>query len=287
MTLTVFERATREAAEASETSGAPTPRRYAMCPPTYFDVSYRINPWMHPDEPVDQGRVLEQWEALRRTYESLGHDVLIIEPLPGQPDMVFSANGGFIVDGTAITSRFRFPQRRGEEMAFERWFQTQGFERVLRPSSINEGEGDFALVGELILAGTGFRTEPEAHRDVQEVLGRPVVTLLLVDPRYYHLDTALAVLDEHQVMYYPGAFSAGSRRVLERLVPDAVLASTADAAVLGLNATSNGHHVVLPGEAAGLAKQLADRGYEPVPVDVSELRKAGGGPKCMTLELRG
>jgi N-dimethylarginine dimethylaminohydrolase len=32
--------------------------------------------------------------------------------------------------------------------------------------------------------------------------------------------------------------------------------------------------------------QLAEKGFEPVPVDMSEFRKAGGGPKCCTLELR-
>jgi N-dimethylarginine dimethylaminohydrolase len=60
-----------------------------------------------------------------------------------------------------------------------------------------------------------------------------------------------------------------------------------DAEVLGLNAVSDGYHVVLAAEATGLARQLEVRGFEPVPVEMSELRKAGGGAKCCTLELRG
>jgi N-dimethylarginine dimethylaminohydrolase len=56
--------------------------------------------------------------------------------------------------------------------------------------------------------------------------------------------------------------------------------------VLGLNAVCDGTHVVLPVQAKGLIRQVAERGLVPVPVDVSELRKAGGGPKCCTLELR-
>jgi N-dimethylarginine dimethylaminohydrolase len=55
---------------------------------------------------------------------------------------------------------------------------------------------------------------------------------------------------------------------------------------LGLNAVSDGYHVVLPIEAVALAATLLARGYQPVPVSLSELRKAGGGPKCCTLELR-
>jgi N-dimethylarginine dimethylaminohydrolase len=119
------------------------------------------------------------------------------------------------------------------------------------------------------------------------VFGRPVVTLQLVDPRYYHLDTALCVLGgEAGVAYLPEAFSPGSQAVLRRLFPDAVLASPQDAEVLGLNAVCDGARVVLPAQATGLSAALRDRGYATIGLDLSELRKAGGGPKCCTLEVR-
>jgi len=137
-----------------------------------------------------------------------------------------------------------------------------------------------------VLAGTGFRTSHAAHARAQEVFGRPVITLQLVDPRYYHLDTALCVLDANRVAYLPEAFSPGSQAVLHRLFPDAVIASPADARVLGLNAVSDGLRVVLPVQATGLAQALRERGYETIGIDLSELRKAGGGPKCCTLEVR-
>jgi N-dimethylarginine dimethylaminohydrolase len=100
-------------------------------------------------------------------------------------------------------------------------------------------------------------------------------------------DLPLAVLGDHDVAYYPEAFSPGSRAVLQRLFPDAILADEHDATVLGLNAVSDGHHVVLPAAATHLADQLRARGYTPVGVDLSELLKAGGSVKCCTLEIRG
>ena len=151
---------------------------------------------------------------------------------------------------------------------------------------VNEGEGDFLVVGDLVLAGTGFRTDPGAHTEVQELFGVPVISLQLVDPRFYHLDTALAVLGDHDVAYYPEAFSPGSRALLQRLFPDAILATEADAVVLGLNAVSDGRNVVLPSTATDLAEQLRARGWNPVGVDLSELLKAGGSVKCCTLEIR-
>jgi N-dimethylarginine dimethylaminohydrolase len=275
---------------------APTPervatgRRYLMCPPQHFTVSYAINPWMDTAVPVDPARAMRQWETLRRTYLELGHDVELINPEPGLPDMVFAANGGLVVGGHALGARFTHPERHAEGPAYQRWFENAVRTRLLGqatvPMATNEGEGDFLVVGDMVLAGTGFRTDPGAHGEVQELFGVPVISLQLVDPRFYHLDTALAVLDDRTVAYYPEAFSPGSRGVLQRLFPDAILATEADAVVLGLNAVSDGRHVVLPSAAQDLAAQLRARGYEPVGVDLSELLKAGGSVKCCTLEIR-
>jgi N-dimethylarginine dimethylaminohydrolase len=260
-------------------------RRYLMCRPTYFAVDYAINPWMDPTAPVDVDRAIDQWTTLRDTYRALGHTVDEIDPIPGLPDMVFAANGATVVDGIAYGAQFAFPERVAEGPAYLNWLADHGF-APHAAKEINEGEGDLLLAGRFLLAGTGFRTAHDAHAEAQELFGRPVVTLQLVDPHYYHLDTALTVLGDNQIAYLPEAFSEGSRRVLARLFPDAVLARPQDAAVLGLNAVSDGRRVVLPVQAVGFGQQLAERGYEPVPVDVSELLKAGGGPKCCTLELR-
>jgi N-dimethylarginine dimethylaminohydrolase len=270
----------------------PATRRYLMCAPRFFAVEYVINPWMDPTQPVNVERAMAQWIDLRDTYRALGHTVEEIDPQPGLPDMVFAANSGTVIDGRVLGSRFRAPQRMAEAEHFRRWFVEHGYREITMPEKINEAEGDFAWTGRLLLAGTGFRTDPAAHAEAQEFLGVPVVSLRLIDPRYYHLDTALFVLSEAtdtapaQVTYYPAAFSAGSRRVLARLFPEAVLATAADAACFGLNGVSDGRNVVLPREATELAARLAVRGYEPVLLDVSELKKAGGGPKCCTLEIR-
>lgn len=261
-------------------------RHFLMTTPTHFDVTYVINPWMDPSRPVDRMLAGAQWSALRELYLALGHRVEVVDGEPGLPDMVFSANAATVVDGTAYGARFRTPQRAPEAAHVARWFAERGV-RVVAPTAVNEAEGDFAWTGQVLLAGTGFRTDPGAHGEAQEVLGVPVVSLHLVDPRYYHLDTCLTVLDDETVAYYPPAFSPGSQKVLARLFPDAVLADAADAACLGLNAVSDGRNVVLAQEATRLADLLARRGFVPHLMDVSELRKAGGGPKCVTMELRG
>ncbi|HEU5471308.1 MAG TPA: arginine deiminase-related protein [Actinophytocola sp.] len=256
-----------------------------MCPPTHFDVTYAINPWMEPDKPTDAPLAVVQWERLRSQLIALGHRVDLVLPVPGLPDMVFAANAATVVGGRVLAARYRYPQRSGEEPVYRNWFAEHGYP-VRAARFVNEGEGDFLVTGERILAGTGFRTERRAHDEAQEHLGLPVVGLTLVDPYFYHLDTALAVLDHETIMYYPGAFSKRSQAILRELYPSAIRAGRADAEVFGLNAVSDGRNVLLPTQATRLVEALRRAGFNPIGVDLTELLKAGGGAKCCTLELR-
>jgi N-dimethylarginine dimethylaminohydrolase len=269
-------------------------RSYLMCRPEHFTVSYSINPWMHPDRPTDTDLAVRQWQTLYDTYLALGHEVELIDPLGGLPDMVYTANGGFLIDGIAYGAKFRYQERGPEGPAFMEWFGASGFE-VVEPAEVNEGEGDFLLVGETILAGTGFRSTGDSHREVGEVFGREVVSLNLVNPNFYHLDTAISVLDPVEgpggveranIAYLPSAFDAHSRGVLEERYPDAIRVSDEDGAVFGLNSSSDGLNVIISPRAKGFDAQLRERGYNPVHVDLSELLLGGGGIKCCTLELR-
>jgi N-dimethylarginine dimethylaminohydrolase len=266
----------------------PRPRHYLMCPPTYFDVRYSINPWMNPARPVDAHRAMAQWQWLMEAFLDLGHKVDLIDPVPGLPDMVFAANAGTVVNGRVLLARYRYPQRAAEAPAYCEWFKTHGYPQATFATMVNEGEGDHLVTAGRILCGRGFRTDPDAHGEMARYFDRPVVPLDLVDPRFYHLDTALAVLDDEsdEIMYYPGAFSRDSRAVLARLYPDAILAGEQDAVTLGLNAVSDGRNVLLPAAAANLAAALRERGFHPLGLDLSELLKSGGGVKCCTLEIR-
>jgi N-dimethylarginine dimethylaminohydrolase len=270
---------------ANQTGSAGRSRTYLMCPPEFFAVQYAINPWMNPDEPPDTVLAMRQWRQLRDTFVRLGHRVRTIDPLPGLPDMVFAANGATVIGGTALGARFRYPQRAAEAGAYLSWFARNGYPAVA-PASVNEGEGDIVFAERVILAGHGYRTDPAAASEAAALFGLPVMPLQLVDPRFYHLDTALCVLDPDTVVYYPAAFDDASRAALAGHFATLIEAKDEDAEVLGLNAVSDGQHVVLPVQAAGLAAQVADKGFEPVGVDMSEFRKAGGGPKCCTLEIR-
>ena len=263
----------------------PVKRTVLMCSPKFFTVVYRINPWMDPELPTDTALAVAQWQTLYDTYIGLGFDVHLIDPIDGLPDMVYAANGGFVIDNIAYGANFTYPERQPEGPAYMHWFRENDFD-VRVPAEINEGEGDFLLVGDVILAGTGFRSASNSHEELASIYGRRVITLNLVNPNFYHLDTAVAVLDDTNIAYLPSAFDKPSLEILRERYPDAVIATEEDASILGLNSYSDGYNVVIAARAKDFERELRARGYNPIGVDLSELLLGGGGVKCCTLELR-
>jgi N-dimethylarginine dimethylaminohydrolase len=274
--------------KASQSVRSARKRTYLLCEPRYFTVAYEINAWMDASKPVDIDLAYRQWTELKRTYEDLGHTVHVLDPVDGLPDMVFAANGAFSVGGKVYGAKFKHPERFDEAPAHAQWYDRNGWTLVVPGQHTNEGEGDFTFIEQqnMILAGYGFRTEVAAHAEAQEVLGRPVISLHLVRDRFYHLDVALFALDDGNICYLPEAFSEGSQKVLRRLFPEALIATEDDALAFGLNAVSDGYNVVIPQQADALGRRLTAAGYNVIPIDLSELHKAGGSVKCCTAELR-
>jgi N-dimethylarginine dimethylaminohydrolase len=256
-----------------------------MCVPTHFDVSYEINTWMHVDDPVDGALAAAQWRGLRDTYVSLGYRLESIEPVAGLPDMVFTANGGLAVEGKVMLPRFKHRERQPETERFAAWFRAHGYETCL-PEHEFEGEGDCLYAAGTLFAAYGFRSSADAHRELGRFFGKPVVSLRLVDPRFYHLDTALCPLTDDTAMYYPAAFDAAGRSALRRAFPCLIEATEADATAFGCNAVSDGERVVLSDGAVELMAELRDRGFDPIGARMTEFRKSGGAVKCCSLELR-
>ena len=123
--------------------------------------------------------------------------------------------------------------------------------RCGRPSTSTRARATSCSPAGTLLAGYGFRSDQGVAAELADLFGLPVVSLRLVDPRFYHLDTALCVLDADTAMYYPAAFDDAGRAALAEQFTELIEAKDEDAEVLGLNAVSDGRHVVLPVQAAG------------------------------------
>jgi N-dimethylarginine dimethylaminohydrolase len=259
-----------------------------MCPPTYFDIEYEINPWMHKDNQVKPELAKQQWQKLYDIYtHTLGWDVQLIDPVNGLPDMVFTANGGLVYRGTAVLPRFRYPERQGETEHFKHWFEQAGYQTYM-PKHDFEGEGDaFVWRDEILFGGHPFRSDIKVHKELAGLFKLEPVSLQLTDPRFYHLDTCFTIIDQDTISVFPKAFSPDSLAKLRKLVPNLIEADEDDAVVYGLNAQVLSHQaVVIPADANNLVKRYQKLGLKVYETPISEFQKSGGGVKCLTLELR-
>ncbi|MDI4641100.1 nitrate reductase [Rhodoblastus acidophilus] len=261
-----------------------------MCAPDFFGVAYVINPWMEGQfARTDAAEARRQWLDLKALLEQRA-DIRLIAPRPGLPDLVFTANAGLPRNGKVVISRFRCLERRGEEEVFRDWFQRQGFEVIDPPEGLSfEGAGD-ALYDEardLYWVGHGFRSHKDAAPFLEKALGTRAVSLGLIDPRFYHLDTCLCPLPGDFLLYFPGAFDPASRAAIEALVPEEqrIGVDSAEAETFCCNAVALGDKIILNAASPGLRERLAQAGLTVEATPLTQFMKAGGAAKCLTLEL--
>ena len=269
---------------------------FLLCDPRYFGVEYVINPWMEGKlGSVVNSEAVAQWMALYRLLsETFGATVERIEPRPGLPDMVFTANGALVRNGVCVPARMNPVERQDEEPFYQAWFAERGFRLVELPKEIPfEGAGD-ALFGEdkngavVLFCASGFRSIPAAHPLLGAAFGVPTLSVRLVDPRYYHLDTCFCPLPYGNYLWYPPAFDADSQGIIEEAIPSdkRYAVSDADAADFACNAVSVGENAVVMNSASrALRDWLAQRGFTTYATPLTEFMKSGGSAKCLTLRI--
>lgn len=261
-----------------------------MCPPDHYEVDYVINPWMEGNvHKSSHDRAKEQWHQLHAVIQEHAA-VDLVPPQKGWPDMVFTANAGLVLGHTVVLSRFYHPERQGEEPHFKAWFESQGFTVHELPKDLPfEGAGDALLdrEGRWLWAGYGFRSELDSHAYLAQWLDIEVLSLHLVDQRFYHLDTCFCPLTGGYLIYYPPAFDAYSNRLIEMRVPaeKRIVVSDADADTFACNAVNVDRVVIMNRASDELKGQLAAAGFQVVETPLTEFLKAGGAAKCLTLRM--
>ncbi|MHC4398878.1 MAG: dimethylarginine dimethylaminohydrolase family protein [Planctomycetota bacterium] len=259
-----------------------------MCPPDHYGIHYEINPWMSRRRACDRRRAAGQWRRLRRLLEEARARIRCLEPVPGLPDLVFTANAALVYENTAVLSRFRYPQRQAEASHNLKWLEASGFSVLRLPVDASfEGAGDALFLEDTLFAGYRIRSDVVAHQQLGAMLDLRVIPLELVDPDYYHLDTCFCPLAPGAAIYYPRAFDAYGRRVLARSIPDLIPVSTAEARRFACNAVVVGRTVITNTGCSQLHRQLRARGFAPRATPLDEFVKSGGSAKCLTLRLDG
>ena len=259
-------------------------RNLLLCPPDHYDIEYEINPWMSREHGADVKVAKAQWNGLYQKLSSLDTRIDLVPPQPKLPDMVFTANAGLTVGKKFIPSNFRHEERAGEAPHFAKWMEEHGYKvEWLSPDLFFEGEGDALFVGDALFCGYKFRSDIQSHRAVAEMLRCLVISVELVDPRFYHLDTCFCPLTDGGAFWFPAAFDEYGQRTIRDHVPNLIDVAPEEAAHFSCNAVVLDRDIVLPEGAPKLYAALHERGYKTHPLPMTEFLKAGGACKCLTM----
>jgi N-dimethylarginine dimethylaminohydrolase len=262
-------------------------KKILLCSPTFYDIEYEINPWMHIENKVDKKKVMDEYRQLRAAYKSLGASVLEINPVKGLPDMVYAANLGFPFGNKFALSNFRYPQRKEEAKYAREFFEKKGFEIVNFPDKIYfEGQGDLLTTGGKYFLGWGKRSSREAKDILSKMLKINLIDFELIDPYFYHLDMSLGPLNKETVLMKPESFTKEGIAKIKREFKNVIEVSKEDNKFMACNLVVVNKNVVIgQGISGKLKKSIEEYGFKVVEVPMDEYRKGGGSIKCLTLEF--
>lgn len=261
-------------------------QQWLLCPPEFFDVRYEINPWMNVQSAPDRERAARQWKSLEQTFLKLKVRLQLVHAEHDWPDMVFTANAGLVRGTICVLSRFRFPERQGEEPLFQAWFEQHGFSVVKVHSGFFEGEGDALFVGDTLVGGYGFRSDRPVYDEIGAIFGlSSVIPVRLTNSYFYHLDTCFCPLNEKSALIFPGAFDVADIAVLERSM-ELIAVPEHEARRFACNAVVLEKDIILPAGCGDTCRLLEQRGFTTHPVELDEYMKAGGAAKCLSLRVR-
>lgn len=259
-----------------------------MSPPDFFTVDYAINPWMRPGE-VDWHLAQKQWDSLKDAIEKkAGAQVEIVEPVKGLPDLVFTANAAFVYKNKAIIANYRYPERQPESPHCAQWFESHGFETIILPDDMFfEGAGDALIWRDRVFAGYRTRTDIVSHNEITKHTGLPVLSLELVTDDFYHIDVCICPTENEYFMYYPQAFDAYGNAVIEANIPKEKLipVTPEEARAFACNTVAIGETIIFNQSSERLIDVMREKGFQVIPLDMSEFLKSGGSTKCLTLRL--
>lgn len=269
----------------------PTPT-FLICPPTHYEVSYIINPWMHPDDWANArtewvAKATTQWQALRDTMHRIGWQTKEVAMQPGLPDMVFVADHAFTLENKALISYFATRERAPEAAHLKSWYAANGFE-VIDSRYMFEGGGDglYDPYYDVIFLGHGFRSSGLVKQQMEEVFGKRVVLLPLKTPNFYHADTCFCPLKNGWAMLTRQAFTQDALDAIVSVYGDKLIfMDDADAAAFGSNAVVYGQNIVMPKVGEALTQRLHDLGFTTHQLHLDSYMISGGASRCLTHNL--
>lgn len=207
-----------------------------------------------------------------------GWDIVQVAGDDACPDSVFIEDAAFVFGDVAVVANPGADSRKPEVPPVANALAELGLDlkRVEGPGTLDGG--DVMKIGRDVYVGHGGRTNGAGIEQVRAIL-EPVGARVHAVPneRVLHLKSAVTALPDGTVLgWSPVVPPTG-------LPPVVAMPEEPGAHVVDL-----GDGAVLIAASAPQSQRLvAERGFRPVPVDISEFEKLEGCVTCLSIRLRG
>jgi len=282
-------------------SSMPLPKQILMVSSNDFDIDNAINPHMQMQDgqiqTIDKEKAKTQWHELKKIYDKIGFQVSVLDSVPGLLDMVFCANQTFPFlnehgNPCIVLSNMKDDRRHREVAYVADFFKSKGYELetigARQSGSYFEAMGDALwLPGKkFILGGYGFRTSQAVYERLSSLTKAPIAVFELKNPKFYHLDTCLSILNETTALACREAFTDEGWQLLESIFSNLLVVPLEEADSPGF--ACNAHcpdqkHVIIQAGCQKTNKLISSNGFIPIETETSEFIKSGGSVFCMKL----
>jgi len=268
-----------------------------------FSIEAPINPH-YGFSPLDKTKAILEHQTVVELFKQASISVVQVPSPLNCQDGIYTANWALVRGGKAILSRLPNVRKNEEEYA-ENILKNLGKAVIHVPGDYRfSGQGDCLACGNYLLAGSGYRSDPEAQSFAASQLGYELVQLQTVaqidesgrpvinkvsgwpDSFYYDIDLAIAVIRDDLIAYCPEALTPESVKKIKSLNIETIEVSRQEAEQgFACNLVSTGETIIMSDQATELASALKMRGFSVLTTPITELSKGGGYIRCISLTL--
>jgi N-dimethylarginine dimethylaminohydrolase len=204
--------------EVAEQQGTEPHSKFVMCRPQFLSTAIPNNVFMEGKnkEEVDVPRALNQWDRSAHILEAFGVEVLEIPPKKGCQDQCYVANIGIAIEPCIVLAKYKAPGRACEVPPARKFFMQHGY-KCIQPPFFFEGEADLKLWKPgFYFGGWGLFSTKDAFKWIEEKTGCTIIPVHEIDPKTYHLDCSLLVVDEENFIVNTNGLDKESVKALEK-----------------------------------------------------------------------
>lgn len=270
--------------------------RLVMCPPEHLSLRISNNVWMNSDKKVDVKRAMKQYRRIKNVIEALGSEVLEITPTPEAQDQVYCSNVAVAVEPYVILANYKAAGRSMEVAPARSFFRKHGYDTIQPPYHF-EGEAELKRVrDDLYFGGWGQFTDIKALEWIADTCEVEIIPLKEINPKLYHLDCSILVVDEQNVIVTKEGIDDQSFKAVEKIAN--VIVTPPDIAITGCtNAVLLRHkNIALSGtfnpelkeyvKAMEWMNSTFDKfGYTVIFLDCDEFDLSGADLSCTVMHL--